>query len=89
MHSSSQGKSIATKFYDTILKVQPLFTFLKQSASMGLFKRKKQRKEDGAASEKTETADIPQPMLNLLNAVEEMDRKPPVTLVLIGADTLA
>ncbi|KAL4164966.1 hypothetical protein KRP22_003702 [Phytophthora ramorum] len=52
---------------------------------MGLFRRKKQspaeRKEP--TGEKADT-DIPAPLLMVLKSVQEMDRKPPVTLVLIG-----
>ncbi|CAI5704480.1 unnamed protein product [Peronospora farinosa] len=59
---------------------------------MRLFRRKKvqersnDRNDDGESktSDKRDVGDIPPPLFVLLNSVQEMDRKPPVTLVLIG-----
>ncbi|KAG7393978.1 Rhomboid- protein 4 [Phytophthora pseudosyringae] len=53
---------------------------------MGLFRRKKEATERrNDAGEKTPSeSDLPPPLLMVLNSVQEMDRKPPVTLALIG-----
>ncbi|EEY57802.1 uncharacterized protein PITG_00384 [Phytophthora infestans T30-4] len=50
---------------------------------MGLFRQKKKSTHAGEKDEKVE-ADIPPPLMTMLKSVQEMDRKPPVTLALMG-----
>ena len=58
---------------------------------MRLFRRKEKlqepRKDEGGgleASAKRDVLDMSPPLRMLLNSMQEMDRKPPVTLALIG-----
>ncbi|KAG6597895.1 serine protease family [Phytophthora cinnamomi] len=57
---------------------------------MGIFHRKKkkhkgeEKHEDGDKSSSSSDAELPPPLMAVLNSVQEMDRKPPVTLALIG-----
>ncbi|KAI9989572.1 hypothetical protein PInf_019857 [Phytophthora infestans] len=53
---------------------------------MGLFRQKKKSTHAGEKDEKVE-ADIPPPLMTMLKSVQEMDRKPPVTLALMGGNT--
>ncbi|ETI48157.1 hypothetical protein L914_07523 [Phytophthora nicotianae] len=50
---------------------------------MGLFRRKQKATDAGEKAEKVD-ADIPPPLMTVLKSVQEMDRKPPVTLSLMG-----
>ncbi|KAE8985695.1 hypothetical protein PR002_g22564 [Phytophthora rubi] len=53
---------------------------------MGIFRRKKEQTnaEKHEDSSGKADAEIPPPLMMVLNSVQEMDRKPPVTLALIG-----
>ncbi|KAG6943478.1 hypothetical protein JG687_00018435, partial [Phytophthora cactorum] len=50
---------------------------------MGLFRQKKKTTDAGEKAEKAD-ADIPPTLMSVLKSVQEMDRKPPVTLALMG-----
>ncbi|KAF1794272.1 hypothetical protein GQ600_4709 [Phytophthora cactorum] len=51
---------------------------------MGLFRQKKKTTDAGEKAEKAD-ADIPPTLMSVLKSVQEMDRKPPVTLALMVA----
>lgn len=48
---------------------------------MGWFRR---RKESNETRDDQSNVDIPPPLMAMLDSVQGMDRKPPVTLVLMG-----
>ncbi|KAL3671632.1 hypothetical protein V7S43_003545 [Phytophthora oleae] len=51
---------------------------------MGWFRRRKEPRETREAPRDQRDADIPPPLMAMLDSVQGMDRKPPVTLVLMG-----